>query len=509
MTVVAELASFAVARRAAPLPEAVRHAAVRAVVDWVAAAVPGSLQPPTRILAEALAGEAGTGTGTATGAEAGAGAARLVPSGRPVGVRTAALLNGTAAHAAELDDIYRDAYYHPGAPTVAAALAVAEHADASGEDLLRAVTIGYEVGTRVALAVGPAHYQHWHTTGTVGALGAAAAAAEVLRLDAGQFANALATAATMSAGLQQAFRSPSMSKPLHAGHAAESGTLAALAASRGLTGAPDVLEGPAGFGAATTGTGTGTGAGTADWSVAVSGLGDPFSVAFSITQTTVKNHACCGHAFAAIDAALELRASGVRAQDVASVEIETYQTAVEIAGRTIARDGADARFSLPYTVAAALVLGTARLRAFTPEAIAHPAIQRLTARTTLRVDPELDALAPRRRGARVRLTDQHGAQHECLRRTRRGDPDDPLSDDELRAKFDDLVPPFIGERRARALAAALWNLPALRQMRALDWGASEGPGPPRRGADPPDRRQPVTAAAAAAGARGRADRRPA
>ncbi|HEX9342629.1 MAG TPA: MmgE/PrpD family protein, partial [Actinomycetota bacterium] len=81
---------------------------------------------------------------------------------------------------------------------VAAALAVAEHADASGEDLLRAVTIGYEVGARVALAVGPAHYQHWHTTGTVGALGAAAAAAEVLRLDAGQFANALATAATMS-----------------------------------------------------------------------------------------------------------------------------------------------------------------------------------------------------------------------------------------------------------------------------------------------------------------------
>jgi len=467
MTVVAELAGFAVAQRALPLAPEVRHAAVRAVVDWVSAAVPGSVLPPTRILTEVLTGtsasasgaeaEAGTvaeaGTGTGTGA-------RLVPSGRPVGVRTAALLNGTAAHAAELDDIYRDAYYHPGAPTVAAALAVAEHLDASGEDLLRAVTIGYEVGARIALAVGPAHYRHWHTTGTVGTFGAAAAAAELLQLDPDRFASALATAATMTAGLQQAFRSASMSKPLHAGHAAEAGTLAALAASRGLTGALDILEGQAGFGAAT--------AGTTDWSAAISGLGDPFC----ITQTTVKNHACCGHAFAAIDAALELRACGARAEEVASVEIETYQTATQVAGRTDPRDGDDARFSLAYTVAAALVLGTVRLRAFTPEALGNPAIRRLAARTTVSIDPELDALAPLGRAARIRLTDHLGGRHERLRLTRKGDPDDPLSDDELRAKFDELVPPFIGERRARSIASALWDLPALPRVRALDWGAT-------------------------------------
>jgi len=451
MTVVTELAAFAVAQRTQPLVPDVRHAAVRAVVDWVAAAVPGSTLPPTRILAEALVPE---------GLAAGTPAARLVPSGRPVPVRTAALLNGVAAHAAELDDIYRDAYYHPGAPTIAAALAVAEATGASGADLLRAVIIGYEVGARVALALGPAHYRHWHSTGTFGTLGAAAAAAELLALDAGRFANALATATTMAAGLQQAFRSPaSMSKPLHAGHAAEAGTLAALAAAKGLTGASDILEGPAGLGAAT--------AGTTDLSAATKGLGDPFC----ITQTTVKNHACCGHAFPAIDAALELRASGLQAEDVTSVEIETYQVATQVAGHSGLHDGDDPRFSLAYTVAAALVLGSVRLAAFTPETRAHPAIRRLAARTTTRVAPDLDALAPHRRAARVRLTDHHGRPHERLRLTRKGDPDDRLSDDELRAKFDELVAPVLGQRRADQIAATLWTLPDLTHLHDLDWAA--------------------------------------
>lgn len=441
-TVTSELAAFAVARRAQALPPPVRHGAVRTVVDWVSAVVPGSVLPPPRILAEATA----TGTG----------ACRLVPSGQPADVRTAALLNGTAAHAAELDDIYRDALYHPGAPTIAAALAVAEHADATGADLLRAITIGYEIGARVALAVAPAHYRNWHPTGTAGAIGAAAAAAEILQLDELRFAHALAIATTMAAGLQQTIRTGAMGKPLHAGHAAEAGTLAALAAGRGLTGALDILEGTAGFGVAT--------AGIAE--LRVDRLGDPFCV----TETTVKRHACCGHTFAAIDAALELRAGGVLAGEVTRVEIETYRVATEVAGQTNPAGPEQARFSLAYTVAAALVLGTVRLGAFTQEALANPAIQRLAAATVVRVDPGLDAMAPRRRAARVRITDRGGRGREQLRLTRKGDPDDPLSDAELRAKYDELVVPFLGAQRAASIAAALWDLPCLARVRGLDWG---------------------------------------
>jgi len=296
----------------------------------------------------------------------------------------------------------------------------------------------------------------------VGTLGAAAVAAELLRLDPGRFAGALALAATMAGGLQQTFRSPSTGKPLHAGHAAEAGVVAALAAEKGLAGALDVLEGPVGFGVAT--------AGVTDLSV--SSLGDPFCV----TATTVKYHACCGHTFAAIDAALELRADGVQLVDITGIEIETYETATRVAGRVDPADPDEAKFSLAYTVAAALVLvlvlvlGSVRLRAFAPEALRDPAIRNLMAKVTARVDPELDKLAPGRRAARVRITDRHGTSRERLRLTRKGDPEDPLSDEELRAKFDELVPPVLGRPRAESIATALWKLPALTRMSALDWG---------------------------------------
>jgi 2-methylcitrate dehydratase PrpD len=130
--------------------------------------------------------------------------------------------------------------------------------------------------------------------------------------------------------------------------------VAALAAEKGLAGALDVLEGPVGFGVAT--------AGVTDLSV--SSLGDPFCV----TATTVKYHACCGHTFAAIDAALELRADGVQLVDITGIEIETYETATRVAGRVDPADPDEAKFSLAYTVAAALVLvlvlvlGSVRLR---------------------------------------------------------------------------------------------------------------------------------------------------
>src|SRR6185312_7716993 len=192
--VAAGLAGYLVRTRNSELGQEVEHAAVRAVADWFAAVYAGGRMP-----------------------------ARLVAAGRRVPCRIAALLNGTAAHTAELDDIYRWGLYHPGAPTIAAALAVGERVGCSGEQFLRAVAAGYEVGCRVATAVNPDHYRYWHTTGTVGAIGAAAAAGEILALPAAGLAHALATATTLAAGLQQAFRSEAMSKPLHSGHAAEAG----------------------------------------------------------------------------------------------------------------------------------------------------------------------------------------------------------------------------------------------------------------------------------------------
>ena len=111
-------------------------------------------------------------------------------------MRTAALINGTAAHTVEVDDIYSPGLYHPGVSVIAAALAAAEGEAASGADLLTAIVAGYEVSNRIARALNPAHYRLWHTTATVGFFGAAAAAACVMRLDAARTAHALTTAAS-------------------------------------------------------------------------------------------------------------------------------------------------------------------------------------------------------------------------------------------------------------------------------------------------------------------------
>ncbi|MFI6348632.1 MmgE/PrpD family protein [Streptomyces sp. NPDC050560] len=430
--VVDDFADFAVRSRATPLPEEVAQAATRALVDWYGATLAGSGMPPAAALRRALA---------ALGAP---GPARLIPDGASADARTAALVNGTASHTAELDDIWRDGIYHPGSPTVAAALAAAEQLGASGQQLLRAIAVGYEIGCRIAAAVQPSHYTFWHTTGTVGTLGAAAAVAELLQLDRTAFAHALATATTNAAGLQQAFRSESMSKPLHAGHAAQSGLVAAFAAREGFTGARDVLEGPAGFGAAMSE--------DVDWADAVARLGTTWAV----TRPTVKNHSACGHTFAAVDAALELRAAGVDPDTVRAVEVDTYTTATRVAGNADPATAFEAKFSMAYCVAAAFRLGTVRLAAFTGERLADPGLRDLVARTTVRPSAEFDKDFPGLRRARVTVHLADGTSPTRTRNTRKGDPDDPLSDAELRAKFDELARPVLGPEAAAELGARLW-----------------------------------------------------
>jgi len=440
-TAAQRFAAFAASLHGAPLAPEVIHHAKRAIVDWYAALLPGAVEPPPTLLERALADDLDRG------------GARLA-LGRAATVRTAALINGTAAHTVEVDDIYREAIYHPGAPTIAAALALAQARQATGMEMIRAVVAGYEVSTRIGAALGRAHYRHWHNTGTVGTFGAVSAAATLLGLDAGRHAHALCTGATFAAGLQQAFRMDSMSKPLHAGHAAEAGVLAALAAEQGVTGSLDVLDGEAGLGRA-----MGDGP---DWHAATATLGSDFH----ITRMTFKNHACCGHTFAPIDGALELqrRMGSPRWQDVQSVEITTYGPALAVAGNPDPRTAAEARFSIPFVVATALIHGSVRLSAFTPERLADADIRALMARIRLAVDPELDGRFPGQRAARVRITTADGREGDYLQPTRKGDPEQPLTDAELSDKFMELAAPVAGEACAGALLARLWALEECARM---------------------------------------------
>jgi 2-methylcitrate dehydratase PrpD len=439
--VVERFAAWVERSRGEPMRPEVVHHAKRAVIDWYAAVLPGAVVPPATLLEKAFADELGHGKS-------------FLVMGTKANPRLAALINGAAAHTVEVDDIYRDGIYHPGAPTIPAALALAQARGATGEQFLGAVVVGYEISTRIGAAMGRAHYKYWHNTGTIGVFGACAAAAEILGLDAKRFAHALATVTTFAAGLQQAFRHESMSKPLHAGHAAEAGVTAALAAREGVTGSLDVIEGEAGFGRA-----MGDGP---DWQKALESLGREFN----ICRMTFKNHTCCGHTFAAIDGALALKEKmGVAANDIERVSVGTYKAALEVAGYEQPKSAAEGRFSLRYVVATALTHGSVRLAAFEPERLGNASTRALMERISLSVDPELDSQFPKRRAARVTIV-AGGRSGEHLQPTRIGDPEAPLSDAQLEAKYLELAAPVLGEAKARALLARLWKLETEKSLAA-------------------------------------------
>ncbi|HYK15498.1 MAG TPA: MmgE/PrpD family protein [Burkholderiales bacterium] len=429
-----QLADYAVKEQKSKLSDHVLHHAKRAVIDWYAALLPGSLVAPATVLEQALADDLDRGN------------ARLA-TGRRATLRTAALINGAASHSVEFDDIYRDAGYHPGSPVISAALAAAQSTGASGETFLRGVIVGYETSTRIGEAVMPSHYKYWHTTGTVGAFGAAAAVATVLGCNRDQIAHALGTVGSFASGLQQAFRSQCMTKPLHGGHAAEVGALAAMGAAKGLTGALDMLEGEVGFGAAMSV--------NPDWTKAVKDLG----VDYHITRVTFKNHGCCGHTFAPIDGVLHLqKTQGFTWRDVKRVKVATYKAGTDITNNPDPEGEYQAKFSLQYVIAHALVHGSVRLVAFAPERLLDPDVRSVLAKVEVVADPILSKGYPGQRAAQVEVELNDGKLYQHFQPFRKGDPEMPLTDDEVNNKFHELAMPVIGDAPARVLLADLWAL---------------------------------------------------
>src|SRR6185369_7511009 len=195
-------------------------------------------------------------------------------------------------------------------------------------------------------------------------------------------------------------RMDSMSKPLHAGRAAEAGVTAALAAREGVTGSLDVMVG---FAAAM--------GDKPDWEKGLATLG----MDFHITRMTFKNHACCGHTFAAIDGALELKKRmNLQPEDIEQLEVATYKAGIEVAGYEKPATPAEGRFSLKYVVATALTHGSVRLAAFEPQRLNDSATARVLEKISLSVDPLLDAAVPHKRSARGEIQTRDGRKEQLL-----------------------------------------------------------------------------------------------
>lgn len=436
MTIARAFADFASSMD--PPPEAT-DAAKRCLLDWAGAAISGSMEMPATAFAELT-----TSTGNA----------RLWPSGRLVSPRDAALINGTASHIVEVDDIFSPGLYHPGVVTIPAALALCEAERGSGKRLLRAIIAGYEIGNRIARTVNPAHYQHWHTTATVGHFGAAIAGSVALDLPPERTAHAIGLAATFAAGLRHAFAADGMAKPLHAGRAAEAGVLAAQLAAAGTTAVSDMLEGERGFGAALSE--------GCNWNDALSDLGQHWT----ITRTTQKAYACCGHNFAALDGIGEIMADlDMSYQDIAAIEIAGYRATVEICGNPDPVSAPEARFSLPYCAAIMATHGSVAPTHFSAPSLADQKIRVLSKLVSVKVDDQAEAAFPELRGARVTIIDQRNRRATTYRRTRSGDPDYPMTNAEIANKYSTLSCPVIGKKLAGDLESSLTGIEKARDIR--------------------------------------------
>ncbi|TYB42452.1 MmgE/PrpD family protein [Actinomadura chibensis] len=425
-----EIARWAVA--AHPLPPDVAHAARRLVVDYLAAVVAGAAEPvPAAVRRHVRASHPGA-QATAVG-------------GGPAAAPGAAMANGTAAHALELDDGYTPGASHPSSATIPAVLALAEWRRADPDRTLAAIAVAVEVACRVAAAAHPATWRRgFHNTPLAGVFGAAAGCAALLDLPAAGAASALGLAGSHAGGLSEFLLDGSPVKRLHAGMAARDGLLSALLAAEGIDGPPTVLEGPQGYFAAFA---------QGDWDpgVLLGGLGEEWAM----RRTSVKPYPCCRHVHGAVDAVLRLREEhGLRAETVTGVDVATYAVAATYDG-TDAGTLLGAQMSMPYAVAAALCDGELGLAQFSAERRGGADVARLVPAVRVRADADLDRLYPALRPADVRISRTGGPDLRLRVDEPYGEPGNPLDDDALDAKFRALCGPVLGASRAeRVLRAA-------------------------------------------------------
>jgi 2-methylcitrate dehydratase PrpD len=408
----------------------------RAFVDTVGCAVAGSVEAPAQAVRDAVAGW-------------GSGACAIYGSALRVPAPAAALANGTAAHAQDYDDVNNPAMSHPSAVLVPALLALASEIEADGRRCLDAYLVGYEILTRLGEAANLAHYfRGWHTTLSLGAPAAAAACARLLRLDAAHTRAALSMATSMGGGSKRQFGTGT--KPLHAGLAAQAGILAARLAASGLDAAPEIFEGRWGMLEMTAGDGAPGFAGVLER------LGNP--PAAREHGVWFKLYPCCASTHRPIDAALALRTQhALDARAIASVEGMVSANAAANLRYAMPADPSQARFSLPYCVAAALLDGAVTPASFTPQAIARPAAVALMPRIRMSVDPDLDgerAVAELVERATLTVRTDDGRVLSQRIETPRGHPLSPLDDDLLDTKFRACTQAVLAQQsREHALAA--------------------------------------------------------
>ena len=419
MTATDALAAFAADTALDEIPTRVRELTKRHALDTLSVMLAGSTTAGCRITQALFDTLGGTPQATALG------------TGRRVSVLQAAFANGEAAHAMDYDDTQLSAspdrvyglLMHPSAPILGAVLPVAEWSHASGAELLLAVALGVEVSCKVAEAVSPTHYgSGFHTTGTIGAFGAAVGAGRLLGLDRTQMVTALGLAASMSAGLRENFGT--MTKPFHAGRAAENGVLAALRVARGHTASAGILEAPRGF-------------------FAAYGGGDPVRMTRTMGNPwtaidpgiSIKPYPSGSLTHPAVDTTIELAIEhDLRPEDVTSVHVAVNRYMPQALLHDLPTDELEAKFSMRYGVAIGLLDRRAGIPQFSRARVTSDDAQTWLRRVVVEVDERADAAGYDQMYSIVSIRLNDGRVLERQASFAAGSPSKPMTDEQLAAK---------------------------------------------------------------------------
>ena len=421
------------------VPVSVRAQAVRLIMDAVGAGIYGTT----------------TASGTAIFEEA---RSRYRTEGSLVWGRSvtldpagAALVNAAQTHAFEMDDYLSDGKTHPGTVIVPAAFAIAPDGT-TGRELVTAVIAAYDVMCRVALAMGPnsVRGRGFHITGLSGPFGATAAAGRLLGLDENELTSAFGIAASCAAGIFAFTGEGAMTKPLHAGRAAEAGVVAVRLARWGFDGPTDAFEANDG----------GLLDAVSDNACAEE-LTKDLGVRYDLERVSIKPYPCCGSIHSSIDAILELRrVHEIGPADVGEITVHNARGVLLQCGFDYTGTGGpvEAQMSLQYCLAAALTDGSVGLRQFEEERRRDPALLEIARRVRFEIDDELDASYPSSFAARVGVRLADGSTLESRVSAPLGSPQNPLSSEGVRAKFVELTEALVSSGARDELLSELGQL---------------------------------------------------
>ena len=451
----AAVVDFVTATPAGRFPDRAIVEAKRCLTDGFGVVLAGATAEGSRIVRDYVKTAGAAGGSTILGARQ-----------RSAAAAAAALANAASGHAMDYDDTQLSStpdrvfglLTHPTVPVLAASLAIGEPLNASGAAFLDAFLVGFEVECKIAEAINPSHYQRgFHSTGTIGTFGAAASAARLMKLTPAQTAHALGIAASMSSGIRVNFGS--MTKPLHAGRAAENGVTAAELASRGFTAGDDALDGEWGFFQV-----LGSGA---DLPRIVGALGSPFSIVDP--GVSFKPYPCGSLGHPTMDAMLKLVTDrDLKPDQVKAVRVRAASNILNPLRYATAKTELEAKFCLPFMMTSILLRRRAGIREFTDEFVSSAEVQALMPRVRTVFDAAIEARGfdKMRSIVEVDLADGRTLTQAADERYR-GSPENPFTRADLHAKFTDCASLVLAPSKIEAALEKIESVERLASVREL------------------------------------------